>query len=101
MRLDNRADGEHGYEYSSQDRVLTLPNPLKYHNAFLVACAALILISGVLLLLNVRSALGSTPFAFGVLVVSIAMMAAGIRYLYACLSHLQFFFGRGRPQGLT
>jgi hypothetical protein len=91
------------FEYSSQNRGINFPNPLKMHNRFLVVAFAVLGLLAIAILFNVRThlAAGPTPRAFLAIVLALALVVEGVRYLYICFRHLRLFFGIGRPHGLT
>jgi len=92
------------FEYSSQNRGIDFPNPLKMHNRFLVAAFAILAIFAVALLVSVRThlAVSRSAIVFPVVFfVALPLLAASINNLYGCLSHLRFFFGLDRPMGLA
>ncbi|HMA48633.1 MAG TPA: hypothetical protein VKP60_02705 [Magnetospirillaceae bacterium] len=90
-------------EYSSQNQQLNFPNPLKLHNRFLYAAAAIVFAFGGALLISVRDALqaGLHPQSYLAIGLAVAMIAAAVALLYRALSQIRFYFGRGRPQGLA
>ncbi|HVJ52412.1 MAG TPA: hypothetical protein VM689_08125 [Aliidongia sp.] len=91
------------YEFGSGAKQLNFPNPLKVHNLFLLAAAAIVGIAAIALLLSVRSSLtGRERLApYEVLILAGVMVAIAITCLYACLAKLRFYFGRGRPESLA
>ncbi len=91
------------YEYSSSSQNFTFPNPLREHNLFVGAAAAVSGLTGFVLLFQARGALrsGAHLDALAASVVAFALMLAGGYLLFRVFSQLRFFFGRGRPQGLA
>jgi hypothetical protein len=81
------------------NRQLTFPNPVRLHNRFLFAAAAIIFGFAGALLARVRD--NVHPPSYLALGLAIAMIAAAIAFLYRALSQLRFYFGRGQPQGLA
>ena len=91
------------FEYSNQSTSLTLKNPLKLHNFFLLSAAIIIGAFAIVLLFAARGNLagGHSITVYSTIALALFLIAAAVSYLYACLSHLQFYFGRGRPHGLA
>ena len=91
------------YEYSSSSQNFTFPNPLREHNMFVGAAAAVSGLTGFLLLFQARAALrsGAHIQALAASAVAFALIMVGGYLLFQLFSQLRFFFGRGRPQGLA
>jgi hypothetical protein len=92
------------YEYSSESGRLDFPNPYRIENIFLFIGGSLFVLAGLYLLLRTRSALGAGLWLESALplILSVALMAIGIRWLIArAFSQLRFYFGRGQPAGLA
>lgn len=91
------------YDYSSSDRQLNLPNPLKVENIFLALSALLVGSISLVLLFNVRATLPSATGSgkFLALGVGIALLTVSVYLLFRMLTQLRFYFGRGRPDGLA
>ena len=91
------------FEYSSQNRGISFPNPLKVHNRFLVGAAIVLAGFATAILFSIREhlAAGQRSFALPAMTIALVLLAPGVRYLYDCLSNLRFYFGIGRPRGLT
>ncbi len=91
------------YEYSSSSQNFTFPNPLREHNLFVAAAAAVAGATGLVLLFQARTALhtGAHVEAFAAAVVAFALVTVGGFLMFRVFSQLRFFFGRGRPQGLA
>lgn len=91
------------YDYSSESKLLELPNPYRLQNRLLWLCAALLLVAGVTSLWWARNAMHmhalrqvAAPFLAGLL-----MVAAGLACAATASTRLRFFFGRGRPKPLA
>lgn len=91
------------YEYSSSSQNFTFPNPLREHNMFVGAAAAVSGLTGFMLLFQARAALrsGAHIEALAASAVAFALIMVGGYLLFQLFSQLRFFFGRGRPQGLA
>jgi len=91
------------YEYSSSSQNFTFPNPLREHNLFVGAAAAVAGLAGFVLLFQARAALrsGAHVEALAAAAVAFALIMVGGYLLFQVFSQLRFFFGRGRPQGLA
>ena len=91
------------YEYSRSSQNFTFPNPLREHNLFVGAAAAVAGLTGFVLLFQARSALhtGAHLQALAVALVAFVLISVGGTLLFQVFSQLRFFFGRGRPQGLA
>jgi hypothetical protein len=91
------------YDYSSESKLLELPNPYRLQNRLLWLCAALLIVSGVVSLFWARDALlgRAAQYAAAPLIAGIAMLAAGLACAAAAARRLRFFFGRGRPASLA
>ena len=99
----NEWSGFVSYEYSSSSQNFTFPNPLREHNWFVGAAAAISGLTGFILLFQARAALrsGAHVEALAAAAVAFALMMVGGYLLFQVFSQLRFFFGRGRPQGLA
>ena len=91
------------YDYSSESKLLELPNPYQLQNRLLWLCAALLLIAGVTSLWWARTAMQDQAMrlAAAPLVTGIVMLAAGLTCAATAARRLRFFFGRGRPASLA
>ncbi len=91
------------YDYSSESRLLELPNPYRLQNRLLWLCAALLLAAGVTSLWWARGAMQAQALrlAAGPLLTGLAMLAAGLACAASAARRLRFFFGRGRPASLA
>jgi len=91
------------YEIGSGSKALTLPNPFKTHNVFLLASACVVGIAALYLLFEVRQELAirnmvGVPFT---LAVATTLLVITVGSIYTVLSQLKFYFGRARPADLT
>jgi len=91
------------YDYSSESKLLELPNPYRLQNRLLWLCAVVLALAGITSLVWARDALqdqalhhAAAPLAAGLL-----MLAAGIACAAVAARRLRFFFGRGRPHSLA
>jgi hypothetical protein len=91
------------YDYSSESKLLELPNPYQLQNRLLWACAALLIVAGVTSLWWARTAMQdqSVRLAAAPLVTGLLLLAAGITCAATAARRLRFFFGRGRPASLA
>jgi len=91
------------YDYSSESKLLELPNPYQLQNRLLWLCAALLIVAGVVSLFWARDALQghAAQYAAAPLIAGIAMLAAGLACAATAARRLRFFFGRGRPASLA
>jgi hypothetical protein len=91
------------YDYSSESKLLELPNPYRLQNRLLWLCAAVLLIAGITALFWARAAMqeNSLRLAAGPLVAGLAMVAAGLLCAATSARRMRFFFGRGRPHSLA
>jgi hypothetical protein len=91
------------YDYSSESKLLELPNPYQLQNRLLWLCAALLVAAGVTSLFWARDALqgASLRMAAAPLLAGLAMLAAGVACAATAARRLRFFFGRGRPASLA
>ena len=85
------------YEYSSSSQNFTFPNPLREHNLFVGAAAAVAGLTGFVLLFQARAALrsGAHIEALAAAAVAFALRMVGGYLLFQVFSQLRFFFGRG------
>jgi hypothetical protein len=91
------------YDYSSESKLLELPNPYRLQNLLLWLCSALLLAAGVTSLFWARDALQGEAMrsAAAPLLAGLVMLAAGIVAAATAARRLRFFFGRGRPASLA
>lgn len=91
------------YDYSSESKLLELPNPYQLQNRLLWMCAALLLAAGVTSLFWARDALQgrAAGLAAAPLLAGLALLAAGLACATTAARRLRFFFGRGRPASLA
>jgi hypothetical protein len=91
------------YDYSSESKLLELPNPYRLQNRLLWLCAALLLVAGVTSLFWARDALQGqvARSAAAPLLAGLVMLVAGILCAATAARRLRFFFGRGRPASLA
>ena len=91
------------YDYSSESKLLELPNPYQLQNRLLWLCAAVLLVGGVTALFWARAAMqeNALRLAGGPLVAGLLMIAAGLLCAATSARRMRFFFGRGRPRSLA
>ncbi|WP_280153034.1 zinc ribbon domain-containing protein [Piscinibacter sp. XHJ-5] len=91
------------YDYSSESKLLELPNPYQLQNRLLWACAVLLVAAGVTSLWWARTAMQdqSVRLAAAPLITGLLLLAAGITCAATAARRLRFFFGRGRPASLA
>ena len=91
------------YDYSSESKLLELPNPYRLQNRLLWLCSAVLAAAGVLSLVWARSALQGDALlaAAAPLLTGLLLIAAGLGCSAAAARRLRFFFGRGRPESLA
>ena len=91
------------YDYSSESKLLELPNPYQLQNRLLWLCAAVLLAGGVLALFWARAAMQQNALRLvaGPLVAGLAMIATGLVCAATSARRMRFFFGRGRPASLA
>ena len=91
------------YDYSSESKLLELPNPYRLQNRLLWLCAAVLLVGGITALFWARSAMQDTALRLvaAPLVAGLAMIAAGLICAATSARRMRFFFGRGRPASLA
>lgn len=91
------------YDYSSESKLLELPNPYRLQNRLLWLSAALLLAAGVTSLFWARDALQGqvARSAAAPLLAGLVMLIAGILCAATAARRLRFFFGRGRPASLA
>ena len=91
------------YDYSSESKLLELPNPYQLQNRLLWLCAAVLLGGGVLALFWAREAmqLNALRLVAGPLIAGLTMIAAGLLCATTSARRMRFFFGRGRPASLA
>jgi hypothetical protein len=91
------------YDYSSESKLLELPNPYQLQNRLLWLCAAVLVLGGVTALFWARSAMqdNALRLAAAPLIAGLAMIAAGLVCAAASARRMRFFFGRGRPASLA
>ena len=91
------------YDYSSESRLLELPNPYRLQNQLLGLCAAVLIVAGVVSLFWARSAMQDRALQLvaAPLLTGLLMLAAGLACAATAARRLRFFFGRGRPASLA
>jgi hypothetical protein len=91
------------YDYSSESKLLELPNPYRLQNRLLWLAAALLLGAGVISLFWARDALAGQALtgAAAPLLAGLLMIGAGLAAAATAARRLRFFFGRGRPASLA
>ena len=91
------------YDYSSESKVLELPNPYQLQNRLLWLCAAVLVGTGVLALFWARTAIerNTLQLVAGPLLAGIGLIAAGLVCATTSARRMRFFFGRGRPSSLA
>ena len=91
------------YDYSSESKLLELPNPYRLQNQLLWLCAAILLIAGVTALFWARGAMQDSTLRLvaGPLIAGLAMVATGLLCATTAARRMRFFFGRGRPASLA
>lgn len=91
------------YDYSSQSKLLELPNPYQLQNRLLWVCAAVLLLGGVTSLFWARAAMQQDALRLVAppLIAGLAMVAAGLLCAATAARRMRFFFGRGRPASLA
>ncbi len=91
------------YDYSSESKLLELPNPYQLQNRLLWLCALLLCVAGLTCLWWAREAMQaqSLRLAGAPLLTGLAMLTAGVGCAAASARRLRFFFGRGRPASLA
>ena len=91
------------YDYSSESKLLELPNPYQLQNRLLWLCAALLIVAGVMSLFWARAAMQDNALRLVAvpLIAGLVMVAAGLVAAATAARRLRFFFGRGRPASLA
>jgi hypothetical protein len=91
------------YDYSSESKLLELPNPYQLQNRLLWLSAAVLLAGGVTSLFWAREAMQASALRLvaGPLIAGLAMIAAGLLCAATSARRMRFFFGRGRPASLA
>ena len=91
------------YDYSSESKLLELPNPYQLQNRLLWLCATLLILAGVTSLFWARSAMQDNALRLvaAPLLAGLVMVAAGLVAAATAARRLRFFFGRGRPASLA
>ncbi len=91
------------YDYSSESKLLELPNPYQLQNRLLWLCAALLVLAGVTSLFWARAAMQDNALRLVAvpLLAGLVMVAAGLIAAATAARRLRFFFGRGRPASLA
>jgi hypothetical protein len=91
------------YDYSSESKLLELPNPYRLQNRLLWLCAALLLAAGVTSLWWARQAMHLVAMSkvAAPLLTGLLMLTAGLACAATAATRLRFFFGRGRPASLA
>ena len=90
-------------DYSSESKLLELPNPYQLQNRLLWLCSAVLVVAGVVSLFWARSAMQdrAMQLAAAPLLTGLLMLAAGLACAATAARRLRFFFGRGRPASLA
>ena len=91
------------YDYSSESKLLELPNPYQLQNRVLWLCAAILLTAGVTSLFWAQGAMQQNALRLvaAPLLAGVAMLAAAIVCGATAARRMRFFFGRGRPASLA
>ncbi len=91
------------YDYSSESKLLELPNPYRLQNRLLWVCGAILLLAGVTSLFWARGAMQDSALRLvaGPLIAGLAMLATGLLCAATAARRMRFFFGRGRPASLA
>jgi len=91
------------YDYSSEYKLLELPNPYQLQNRLLWICGPVLLLAGVTSLFWARGAMQESALRLvaGPLIAGLAMVAAGPLCATTAARRMRFFFGRGRPASLA
>jgi len=91
------------YDYSSESKLLELPNPYQLQNRLLWVCAAILLAAGVTSLFWARGAMQDSALRLvaGPLIAGLAMVATSLLCAATAARRMRFFFGRGRPASLA
>jgi hypothetical protein len=90
------------YDYSSESKLLELPNPYRLQNRLLWLCAVVLLVAGITCLWWARNAMQDHAMrtAAAPLVAGLLLLAAGLACAATAARRLRFFFGRDRPVSL-
>jgi hypothetical protein len=90
------------YDYSSESKLLELPNPYRLQNRLLWLCAVVLLAAGVTSLWWARTAMQehAMRMAGAPLLAGLLMLAGGLGCAATAARRLRFFFGRDRPASL-
>ncbi len=91
------------YDYSSESKLLELPNPYRLQNHLLWLCAVVLVLAGVTGLWWARGAVQDQAWRLVIapLLTGVAMLVAGLACATTAARRLRFFFGRGRPAPLA
>ena len=91
------------YDYSSESKLLELPNPYRLQNRLLWLCAAVLLVGGITALFWARSAMQDNALRLvaAPLVAGLAMIAAGLVCAATSARRMRFLCGGGRPAALA
>ena len=91
------------YDYSSESKLLELPNPYQLQNRLLWLCAVALGAAGLTCLWWARDAMQaqSLRLAAAPLLTGLVMLTAGVGCAASAARRLRFFFGRGRPASLA
>ncbi len=91
------------YDYSSESKLLELPNPYRLQNRLLWLCAVVLMLAGVTSLWWARNAMQEEAIrlAGAPLLAGLMMVAASLACATRAARRLRFFFGRGRPASLA
>ncbi|HEY9066580.1 MAG TPA: zinc ribbon domain-containing protein [Burkholderiaceae bacterium] len=91
------------YDYSSESKLLELPNPYQLQNRVLWLCAAILLAAGITSLFWAQGAMQQNALRLvaAPLLAGIALLAAALVCGASAARRMRFFFGRGRPASLA
>ena len=83
------------YDYSSESKLLELPNPYQLQNRLLWVCGAILLVAGVTSLFWARGAMQQSALRLvaGPLGAGLAMIATGLLCAATAARRMRFFFG--------
>ncbi len=91
------------YDYSSESKLLELPNPYQLQNRLLWLCALLLGAAGITSLWWARGAMQDQALrlAAAPLLTGLVVLTASVGCAAAAARRLRYFFGRGRPASLA
>ncbi|HKX43035.1 MAG TPA: zinc ribbon domain-containing protein [Burkholderiaceae bacterium] len=91
------------YDYSSESKLLELPNPYQLQNRVLWLCAAILLAAGITSLFWAQGAMQQNTLRLvaAPLLAGVALLAAALVCGTTAARRMRFFFGRGRPASLA